>query len=326
MGKETHLLSPSAFKAVNDLANLCMRMYYSFNFIYDILRQDTLLDDVTKEFKTKAKYAQSSAQKCFDFLFLKGKSFMVMEAPWLLNMDLYKAQELQQRFEQVLHDAIQLSVQEKDEALVDFLCDLRDASPKKFECVLLDKDNREACNKTDQKSAAKREKKHLKGHLCPAEKLVETEDVGLVFEADSGVDVESEPPIASTPIKSTQMATAPAESSTFRHNQEEELFVLHGLVNVLILKRPQTPEILDKLMDLIILINGKFPRVKNVFVQESMLQESEVSDHKDFAKLKAMCSIFKDKDTIDLVLVFGGDGSLLFASSLFQGKGKNNPH
>ena len=68
-------------------------VYILLIFIYDILKQDPYLEEVTKEFDTMVKFSQSAAQRCFDYLFMRGKSFVVMEPPWLLDLDLLKARE-----------------------------------------------------------------------------------------------------------------------------------------------------------------------------------------------------------------------------------------
>ena len=59
-----------------------------------------------------------------------------------------------------------------------------------------------------------------------------------------------------------------------------------------------------------------------VFVENKVLDETALTNHKDFSQVKSKLCSFKDDDDltdkVDLIICLGGDGTLLYASSLFQ--------
>ena len=60
-----------------------------------------------------------------------------------------------------------------------------------------------------------------------------------------------------------------------------------------------------------------------VFVENSVLQERLVTTHNLFPSLKDKLMTFREghddlTDKIDFIICLGGDGTLLYASSLFQ--------
>lgn len=60
-----------------------------------------------------------------------------------------------------------------------------------------------------------------------------------------------------------------------------------------------------------------------VFVEASVMEESLVTSHSGFPVLKDKLMSFREgqddlTDKIDFIICLGGDGTLLYASSLFQ--------
>lgn len=60
-----------------------------------------------------------------------------------------------------------------------------------------------------------------------------------------------------------------------------------------------------------------------VFVENSVLEETMLQNNKDFSNIKDSLRTFHDRkddltDKIDFIICLGGDGTLLYASMLFQ--------
>lgn len=60
-----------------------------------------------------------------------------------------------------------------------------------------------------------------------------------------------------------------------------------------------------------------------VFVEHSVMEEVLLSKNSDFQSIKEKLMLFKDgkddlTDKIDFIICLGGDGTLLYASLLFQ--------
>lgn len=68
-----------------------------------------------------------------------------------------------------------------------------------------------------------------------------------------------------------------------------------------------------------------------VFVENSVLDDNLLINNPNFASVKDKLMTFRDgkddlTDKIDFIICLGGDGTLLYASLLFQVSGSENPY
>ena len=103
----------------------------------------------------------------------------------------------------------------------------------------------------------------------------------------------------------------------------ENLIFKKNPQNVLVLKRsPTEKEITNIFVNFVIWMKSTFKSIKKVYVQLSLMVEEDVAKHENYKELERICLPFTDSlsSSVDLGVIFGGDGLLLVTNSMFPNK------
>ncbi len=122
-------MSDDSVEGINYLTNLYLRAFYSYHFLSEILQQDEYLQEYSRKFAFSSKIAQSNVQVMVDYLYSKGKRFVLMEPPRMLDFDLKKAAELDRTIRYCLKRLEQMALRDFDE---DLLFTLKSKLVKKY--------------------------------------------------------------------------------------------------------------------------------------------------------------------------------------------------
>lgn len=104
---------------------------------------------------------------------------------------------------------------------------------------------------------------------------------------------------------------------------QEKLDLTHPIDSAMIIKKPGLPEVTGTLYHFLswVLEQALF---QQIYVEEALTSEEHVRAHKALSALIAQkCSLFSHKDKlphVDVLIVLGGDGTLLHACSLFPNR------
>ena len=93
---------------MEDLTNLTLQMFYTYNFISEVLKDDPLVKGMAAEFEEASMRARLCAEECIDFLISIGEkpARHWLEGPQLPNMDLRAARALHYKFEETVLGAL----------------------------------------------------------------------------------------------------------------------------------------------------------------------------------------------------------------------------
>ncbi|GCC35067.1 hypothetical protein chiPu_0013547 [Chiloscyllium punctatum] len=91
--------------------------------------------------------------------------------------------------------------------------------------------------------------------------------------------------------------------------------------SILVIKKIQDDRLLQPFKDLCIFLMEEKDMI--VYVEKKVLEDPTIANDESFGPLKKLCTFregYDDlSDRIDFIICLGGDGTLLYASSLFQG-------
>lgn len=100
-------------------------------------------------------------------------------------------------------------------------------------------------------------------------------------------------------------------------NVEEEKVVFRKKPNnILVVKKPNDLRIAKDLADCVLWLAKTFPNL-TLYVEAKILEEDVMKQQDKYVKLKQVVQLFAEPAQIDLVVTLGGDGTLLYAASLF---------
>merc|ERR1719167_187135 len=117
-------LSDSSFSILNKIANRSIALFYAYNVLYESLKDCLVLASYLQQIHNCAIECQTQAQKCFDYIFRHGKSFVLIQEPNMSKIDLTSISRMESQLKKYTRALKGRAYKEKDEKLLELVNEL----------------------------------------------------------------------------------------------------------------------------------------------------------------------------------------------------------